>query len=305
MQETVHEGLTPGTPGNWGRWGPDDEQGVMNIVTPELVRSALTLPRGGFVYPLGQRIQTAGVPMGSLRRPRPLHLCFQDGGDFAAGEPLQGGAGAADDYLGLPVHAGATHVDALGHVWTGERLFNGHSSTTVRSDGLRRCGIDKMPPLVTRGVLLDVARVREVAHLADGQAITVTDLEATIAGEQIELRAGDAVLVRTGWSTVWSGDPGRYERSSPGLDVDAAQFLAERDVVLVGADNIAVEAIPFAAGQHAPVHQLLIGAYGIHLLELLDLEALAGDRIYEFLFVLVPLRITGGTGSPVNPIAVA
>jgi kynurenine formamidase len=89
------------------------------------------------------------------------------------------------------------------------------------------------------------------------------------------------------------------------LDVDAAQFLAERDVVLVGADNIAVEAIPFAAGQHAPVHQLLIGAYGIHLLELLDLEALAGDRIYEFLFVLVPLRITGGTGSPVNPIAVA
>jgi kynurenine formamidase len=291
--------------GNWGRWGPDDERGAMNLVTADAVRAALMLPRRGVVYPLGQPIQTVGVPMGSLRRPRPLHVCFQDGGDFAAGEPLQDGAGAADDYLGLPVHAAATHVDALGHVWTGESLFNGHSSTTVRSDGLRRCGIEKMPPLLTRGVLLDVASVRGVAALGDGEAITPDDLEKTIRARGVEPAAGDAVLLRTGWSTVWAEDPTRYGESSPGLSVDAASMLAERDVVLVGADNIGVEAIPFPPGTSMPVHQMLIGSYGIHLLELLDLEDLARDEVTEFLFVLAPLRISGGTGSPVNPIAVA
>ena len=114
-----------------------------------------------------------------------------------------------------------------------------------------------------------------------------------------------AVLVRTGWSAVWAEDAERYGRTSPGLGTEAATLLAQCDVVLVGADTIAVEAIPFAPGTNAPVHQLLLGAYGIHLLELLDLEALARDRVSEFLFALAPLRIAGGTGSPVNPIAVA
>lgn len=292
-------------PGNWGRWGKEDERGALNHLTSQVVLDSLRLPQRGRVYSLGQPIQMAGVPMGPPRRPRPLHVFFRDGADFDAGEPLEEGKGSAEDYLGLPTHGVATHIDALGHVFVGERLYNGFPRSSVRSSGMAFCGIDRAGPIITRGILLDIPRLHGVETLEGGYAITADDLRGALAADQLELRPGDAVLLRTGWPLVFERDPDRYMKSSPGLGTDGARMLCDADVSVTGADNIAVEPYPFAPGESAPVHQLMLVQHGIHLVELLALEELAADHVTEFLFVVAPLSITGGTGSPVNPVAIA
>jgi kynurenine formamidase len=290
--------------GNWGRWGEDDERGALNLLDETTVSAALAQPRAGRVYQLGQPIQMAGVPMGPPRRPRPLHVFFRDGGDFEAGEPLEEGKGSAEDYLGLPTHGVATHIDALGHVFIGDRIYNGFPRSSVRSSGLGHCGIDRAGPLVTRGVVLDVPRARGVEMLEGGYAVTADDVRAALAATGTSLRPGDAVLLRTGWPLMFERDPEAYAASSPGLGMEAAALLCDADVSLVGADNIAVEPYPFRPGESAPVHQLLLVRHGIYLVELLALEELTADGVAECLLVVAPLLLSGGTGSPVNPVAI-
>jgi kynurenine formamidase len=291
------------TVGNWGRWGTADERGALNLVTPERVLEALRLPVHGRLYSLGQSIQGRGVPMIS-DRPPPIHLFRVDGGDYATGAPDSNGCRSAEDYLIMGMHGHTTHLDALGHVWSGEELYNGFPDATVRSTGMRRCGIDKAGPIATRGVLLDLARWKGVEHLEAGGSVRAADLDACAAAQGVQVGGGDAVLLRTGWPLVYATDPAGYERAWPGIGLEAAAWLAERDVVLVGADNPAVETRPFPKGTTAPVHQLLLRDHGIYLLELLDLEALAADAAHQFLFLTLPLRIRGATASPVNPVAI-
>jgi kynurenine formamidase len=290
-------------PGNWGRWGTEDERGALNLVTAERVLEALRLPARGRLYSLGQPIQGRGVPMVS-DRPPPIHLFRVDGGDYATGAPDSNGCRSAEDYLIMGMHGHTTHLDALGHVWSGEELYNGFPDATVRSTGMRRCGIDKAGPIATRGVLLDLAAWKEVDHLEAGETVSAADLDQCALAQGVDVGAGDAVLLRTGWSLVYASDPASYERAWPGIGLEAASWLAARDVVLVGADNPAVETRPFPEGTTAPVHQLLLRDHGIYLLELLDLEALAADAAHEFLFLTLPLRVRGATASPVNPVAI-
>jgi kynurenine formamidase len=158
---------------------------------------------------------------------------------------------------------------------------------------------------MTRGVLLDIAALKGVPTLADTYEITPQDLEAALARQKLAVSPGDAILIHTGWGTLWGKDNARYQRSSPGVGTAAAEWLARQDPMLVGADNTAVEISPNPDKQLAgPGHQILIVINGIHLLENLRLDELAARRVYEFALIVEPLKIQGGTGSTVAPIAI-
>ena len=281
------------------RWGDDDERGALNLQTPETVLAGMGAATTGRVYSLGLPVQRSGMPH-VAHRPAPQRLTLTSNTDsemFTAFGAAPG-TGSHEDVVVLPTHE-ATHMDALGHVFDGEALYNGfpHDATSTYG-GLRHCGIEKAGPIVARGVLLDV--VSAVGSLSPGHVITVAELEAC----QGSLTPGCVALVRTGWLEGFDPVAGlTYEQ--PGLGVEAARYLADHDVIAVGADNTAVEAMPFDGGGFMPVHVELLVRRGIYLLEHLVLEPLARDGVREFLLVCAPLPITGASGSPVNPVAIA
>lgn len=284
----------------WGRWGAEDEIGAPNLIGPEQVRLAASLVRTGRVVSLTQPIsERMAVPK---HRAGVMHFMGRDGGDYAAGAKRPGGFQFAEDTLVLPLHLG-THIDALCHAWCDDHLYNGFPGGTVRSTtGALRCGIEKMPPLVTRGVLLDIVRLRG-AVAAPGDAIGRVELEAAAALAEVTPREGDAVLIRTGWLESQALRDVDFN-TEPGIDVEAALWLASRGVAMVGADNFAIETLPFPPGTVFPVHQRLIRDHGIPLLEGMVLRPLAEAGGTAFLFVATPLPVVGGTGSPVAPVAV-
>lgn len=292
---------------NWGRWGADDERGAANTVTPEIVRGAASLVREGRAYPLGLPIGGKHAPPSPVHA-EPAHYMTIDGGDYAAGVHLPDGFQVADDVLVTPCHSGS-HIDALGHVWYDDELYNGHSGNQVRSYGAVRCGVDKLLWLATRGVLLDLPAARGEEHLPKDHVIGAEELERCAEGAGVSVSSGDCVLVRTGWQRVFrAGDSETYLAQSPGIGMEAARWLAGRDVAAVGSDNVAVEPrLPgdlYEGGARAPrVHNFLLRDCGIYLMEMLDLDGLAVDAVVTCFLVVAPLRIVGGTASPVNPIA--
>jgi kynurenine formamidase len=293
--------MSTSSPRNWGRWGETDERGAANQLTAASVREAASLVNRGEVIALGQLLDAATpVPAG---RPSPVRYMTRDGGDYAAGARLLGRSQIGEDVLTLGTHTG-THIDSLAHVWYEEHLYNGFPQSTVRSAGASRCGIDKLGPLVARGVLLDVAARAGELGLSAEHAISAEDLQAAADAANVSVAAGDVVLVRTGWLGRAGDEPGLYWSGEPGLDLTAAQWLAERDVVAVGADNYAVEVLDGKASAGFPVHELLIRDCGIPLIEGLVLDELADNSAGAFLFVALPLPLRGGTASPVNPVAI-
>jgi kynurenine formamidase len=285
----------------WQRWGEADERGALNHISATQVQQAAAMVRSGGVLSLAQPL--------SPRTPVPRHragvqrFMGRDGGDYAAGARRPGGFQFAEDTVVLPLHIG-THIDALCHAWYDDALYNGFPGSGTRStSGATRCGIDKMGPVVGRGVLLDVAGL-EGDPLRDGTAIGPHDLERAAKRAGTDVGKGDIVLIRTGWAEHQGRADSVSFDSEPGLDVDAALWLADREIAALGADNFAVEVIPFAQGTVFPVHQRLIRDFGVPLLEGLLLQELAATGRREFLFVASPLPVVGGTGSPINPIAI-
>jgi kynurenine formamidase len=286
--------------GNWNRWGPDDEEGALNLIDSEVVLLAARLVQRGRVVVLSQELGP-GTPTPPHRRP-PARFMDRDGGDYLAGAKAPGGFCFAEDTIQFATHSG-THLDALSHVWREGSLYNGHPSSSIRSNrGAQRCGVEKLRPIVTRGVMLDLEET--VGVLASGQEIMPSDLEAACSKAAIEINPGDAVLIRTGWWEHNRGDPTRYWSGEPGIGLAAAEWLGAHDVSLVGSDNFAVEAIPFPTSEVFAAHLTLIREFGVPLLEGLDLQQLREERCSTFLFVAAPLRLVGSTGSPVAPLAV-
>jgi len=282
----------------WQRWGPEDERGALNHIGAAEIRNAAALVWSGQVLSLAQPLSSrTPVPQ---HRAGLRHFMGRDGGDYAAGARRPGGFQFAEDTVVMPLHFG-THIDALCHAWYDDALYNGFPGGGTRSTiGATRCGIDKMGPIVGRGVLLDLALVRG-GPLADGAAIGRADLQAAAAQARVRIGAGDIVLIRTGWPERQG--PVSFD-TEPGIDADAALWLAEQQIAVLGADNFAVEVIPFAPGTVFPVHQRLIRDFGIPLLEGLVLQPLAATGRSEFLFAASPLPVVGGTGSPISPMAI-
>ncbi|MDP9429502.1 MAG: cyclase family protein [Actinomycetota bacterium] len=287
--------------GNWGRWGREDEAGALNLIGESQVLRAAGLVSRGRVIRLGQQLGPASaVPP---HRQRVERYMTRDGGDYAAGARRPGGFQFAEDVVAFATHSG-THVDALAHAWYDDELYNGFSSTTVRSTtGAQRCGAEHLRPMVTRGVLLDVAASRDVPLEPEG-VVTAGDLAAAAQAAGVTPEPGDAVLIRTGWMARAGSDPGTYYAGEPGIDVSAARWLAEADVAVVGADNYAVEVQPSAPGTVFPVHQLLMRDHGVPLIENVVLEELVEEGAKSFLFVAAPLPLVGSTAGPVCPLAV-
>jgi kynurenine formamidase len=171
--------------------------------------------------------------------------------------------------------------------------------------GFKKLGIEKVGALVTRGVMIDVAGYKGVDMLGDTYEITVADLEGALRRENLALQSGDAVIIHTGWGKLWDKEPARYARGNPGIGVKAAEFLIAKDPILLGADTAPVEVNPNPDKLISlPLHQIALVVYGVHLLENLKLDELTAKRIYEFAFLMQPLKIQGGTGSTVSPVAV-
>jgi kynurenine formamidase len=218
------------------------------------------------------------------------------------------GGSAANEMIVLGGHTG-THLDALAHVSHNGRLHGGVDAAAAQQGGrFQQLGIETVEPIVCAGVLLDVAGFRGMEALPAGTPIGVDELRAVARAEGVELPAGGAVLVRSGWARHW-GDPPTYlgyASGVPGPDVSAAEWLATASLRATGHDSMAYEHLPPGAG-HAllPVHRVLLVEHGVHIVENVDMERLAADRIYHFLFVCLPLKFVGATGSPVRPIAIA
>ncbi len=284
----------------WGRWGADDERGAVNFIGADEVRRAAALVRSGRVIALAQPISPQ-TPVPGHRAPM-QHFMDRDGGDYAAGAKRPGGFQFAEDTVVMPLQF-ATHVDALCHAWTDDKIYNGFPSTGTRSTTrATRCGIEKMGPIVARGVLLDVVLLNG-APLPLGATVSRAMLEAAAHKARVSVGKGDVVLIRTGWIEAKLADPGFYD-GEPGIDLEAGQWLAGLGAAGIGADNFAVEAIPFPKGEVFPVHQTVLRGYGVALIEGLVLEPLARAGASEFLFMASPLPIVGGTGSPIAPVAV-
>src|SRR3954454_19052020 len=212
--------------GNWGRWGDDDERGAANLLTAERVMAALAVPTTGRVIPLGSEVGKRGALTGGRNSTWHLSISVQ--------HPTDTGRGRAEDTLTLHTHA-HSHMDGLAHIWHGGQLYNGFPSTEVGRGGANRLSIGNVGGIVTRGVFLDVteagSRTWEV-----GELIEVHDLERALDRHGITLGPGDAVIIRTGWFDLFkNGDPA-FDRGEPGLSNEAADWLAQRDPVLVGMD---------------------------------------------------------------------
>jgi kynurenine formamidase len=215
----------------------------------------------------------------------------------------------AADMMYFSGQHGAPTIDALGHIGHDGKVFGGMPASEVDSPaGLAKLGIENYPTekLVNRGVLLDVARYKKVETLAPGEEITGADLEATAKAQNVQIRAGDSVLIRTGYGKYFETDKAKYMGLRPGPGEDAAKWLASKKIFLTGADQLTYEVYP-EKGTIFPCHRILIADSGIYIVENLNLEALAqalaSRRNYEFALVLNPPRLRGLTGSPVNAFA--
>lgn len=296
---------TPIGPKWWpSEWGPDDQRGAVNRITPQKILQAAALIKEGKIYQLG-RVYEHGMPL-SGNRSYVLTI---------PGRPTSGPQGknqlvANSEMVTAEIGQVGTQFDGLGHVGVrvkGEDLFyNGFKLSDIGdSYGLKKLGIENVGVIFTRGVLLDVAGYKGVARLEAGYIITVEDMQGTLAKEQVDIQAGDVVLFHTGHGTFWMKDNQKYQAGEPGPGVTALKWLIEKKIVMVGSDTWATEAFPgedkekFAEG-----HQHLLVRNGIYNHENLDLAELAKDKVYEFVYVFAPLRLKGATGSPGNPFAI-
>ena len=288
------------------RWGADDERGALNLLTPDVVLAATKVCKTGKTYNLGLPVARSGTPVFDYRgAPQRLTLTSQSDGDRLSQYGAPEGLGANEDVIVIAAHNG-THIDALCHVFSDHQLYNGFSSAGFKSHtGATHCGIEKTGGFAGRAVLLDIAAHKGVAWLEPGTNITADDLEACRAAQGVEMRPGDILLFRTGWLEQYATlAPGEADTlGQAGIGLSAVDFVVEHDVAAVGADNAAIECIPFD-GQFLAVHVELLVKRGIQMIEHLVLAQMAADRCYEALFMVAPLLVTGGSGSPVNPIAI-
>jgi kynurenine formamidase len=281
------------------KWGAGDERGSMNLMTPARVLSATRLIRTGEVIELGQTLDPTTMPFFPGRQLSVLtkrtNVLPQSNRRISNEEMVIGELGQI-----------GTQFDGFSHQGIGNGFYNCFTlDQTATRTGFTKLGIEKVGAIVTRGVLLDVAALKGVAVLPDSYEITVKDLEDALARQSLTLQSGDAIIINTGWGTLWGKDNARYIKTDPGIGVAAATWLATKSPILVGSDNWSVEVNPNpdqAIG--SPVHQILLAVNGIHMLESLKLEELAAKRAYEFAFVLQPLKLKGATGSTVAPIAI-
>jgi len=280
------------------KWGAADERGSGNHMKPETVLRAARLIKTGEVFELG-RVLAEGIPLSAGRR-------FEIITKRSRQDPGTNHRGSNEELVVSEIGQVGTQFDTFSHQMINSSMYNCFKLDDVASrTGFTKLGVQQVGTLMTRGVLIDVAALKKTSVLPDTYEITPQDLQQALSAQKLALQPGDAVLIHTGWGTLWGKDNARYQRTSPGLGTAAAEWLAKQDPMLVGSDNGAVEVTPNPDPQLAgPVHQIFLVVNGIHLLENLRLDELAARQAHEFALVVEPLKIQGGTGSTVAPVAI-
>lgn len=281
------------------RWGAGDEKGSMNLVKPPVVQNAARLIKLGEVIELGHVLNN-NMPMSSTRQYN-LHTkrTFMN--------PQSNERGSNEELVTSEMGQVGTQFDGFAHQMHRDLFYNCFKLDELATrSGFTRLGVEKIGGIFTRGVLIDVAALKGVDMIQGGYEVTVADLEDALKRQGTKLQPGDAVIIHTGWGKLWGKDNKRYQDGGhAGIGVDAALWLAKQDPVLLGADNGTVEISPNPDKQLSlPVHQIALVVNGIHLLENMKLDELAAKQVYEFAFVLQPLKMQGATGSTVAPMAV-
>jgi kynurenine formamidase len=280
------------------KWGAGDERGAANHIKPTTVLNAVKLIKTGEVIELSH-VLNAQMPFFGTRR-------FDVHTKRTFMNLPSNRRGSNEEIVITEIGQVGTQFDAFNHQTHEDSMYNCFKvSDTATRGGFTKLGVHNVGAIVTRGVLIDVAGFKGVDTLPDAYEITVEDLEGALKKQNVALQAGDAVIINTGWHRLWAKDNARYVKSCPGLGIKAAQWLISQDPVLLGSDNWPVEVAPNPDPQLSlPVHQIALVVNGVHLLENMKLDELAAKQVYEFAFIMQPLKIQGGSGSTVAPIAV-
>jgi kynurenine formamidase len=280
------------------KWGANDERGSGNHMKPDSVLRATKLIKTGEVIEIGH-VLGASMPFFGTRR-------FDVHTKRTFMNQFSNRRGSNEELVVSEIGQVGTQFDGFAHQTHEDSMYNCVKvSEQETRGGFKKLGVEKVGTLMTRGVLIDVAALKGVEILPDAYEITVGDLEQAMARQNVSIQPGDAILIHTGWGKLWAKDNARYVKSCPGVGVAAAEWLVKKDPMLVGADNWPVEVSPNPDPQLSlPGHQIFLVLNGVHILENLKLDELAAKKVHEFAFVMQPLKIQGGSGSTVAPIAI-
>lgn len=283
------------------KYGADDELGAFNLLTPELALKAAKLVKTGKTYRLGIETnnKTPAFP------PRTFNVQILVPNQYDGTAYGKNKFNYADDIIAGWMGVGS-QIDGLGHAATDGVYYNGkRAKDFIKADGITMFGMENLPPIVTRGVMLDIAACMGKEILDEGTAINSKEIKDCEKQQGVSIQKGDVVLFNTGWMKMLDQDPARFGKGEPGVGVDGANYLVEKDVVAVGGDSWGLEVIPTEDPEILyRVHQILINYNGIYILENMDTRELAKDKAYEFMFVLGPARMTGAVQMIINPIAI-
>lgn len=284
------------------KWGPNDEIGAANYLTPALALQASKLVTTGKVYSLGITVSTTTPAY----PPRTCSIYIVQPGQQGGSEGLGPTKTTYNDDILNCWNGIGTQLDGLGHIGVGERFYNGNKwQDFANVAGLKKLGTEKVPPFVARGIVLDMAAHYGVDVVKEGTAFNKAEIDAVSKKQGVEIRQGDVVIFHTGWLSLIEKDPKRFGSVEPGLGREGARYLVSKGVVAVGADNWAVEAIPFEPGAGIfEVHQILLPMSGTYILENINTAELVKDKAWEFMFVLGHNKYQGAVQSMINPVAI-
>jgi kynurenine formamidase len=291
---------------NHAQWGPADQLGAGNLLTVEKRLAALASVKHGRMYDVSHDIFMGAPYMAPNQTPYLMSIfgSFRDTIKRRRKMGATNDAGTNLERVEMTMHVG-THIDALGHFSSGDKLYNGNCAADVVTDwGLDKLGIEHAPPMITRALLFDVAGFDGGAHLNPGRVVTPDDLARAAAAGGFSVQPGDIAMIRTGWGQHFGVNNAKYLEGEPGIDVPAARWLIDQGIAAIGADNMAVEVLPNPEKTlMMPVHQYCLAECGVYLIENLMLEEMARDQVYTACFILLATKFRGATGSPVRPIA--
>jgi kynurenine formamidase len=280
------------------KWGASDERGAANHIKPQTVLNALKLIKTGEIIELAQTLGP-NIPLVGTRR-------FDVHTKRTAMNPQSNERGSNEELVVAEIGQVGTQLDGFTHQSHRDSLYNCFKISEIGGRaGFTKLGIDKAGTFFTRGVMIDVAGAKGVEMLDDAYEITVADIEDALKKQNLALQPGDAIIIHTGRGKLWGKDNARYSKSAPGLGVKSAEWLIAKDPVLLGSDTYPVEVFPNPDPQiSGPVHQIALVVNGVYLLENMKLDELAAKNVGEFAFIMTPLKIQGGTGSTVTPVAI-
>lgn len=292
-------------------WGPDDEIGRLNLMTTQTQATLLSRLDGSKIYDLSVEYfigmpswQAAGDPHYRIWMTHTPHGTVIDD-PLQVGQKMNEHVGYTGSAISMYTHSG-THIDGLNHFGLNGKIWNGFAAIDYLGDrGWQKAGVETMPPIVARGVLLDIPAAKGLTMLPDGYRISMADIQQAAAFAQISLQEGDVVLIRTGRMQTYE-DSAAYMKQPPGLGLAAVRYLIEdAGAMVLGADNLSFEAFPSEdEDNYIPVHSYLLAQQGAPIIELAMLEELASDKVYEFAFMAGPLKLRGADAAPIRPLAI-